>query len=377
MKQTLSILFTVEESNLTKKTGLTPIICSLTVNGQRTRFRIPMKVTMSEFRTMMAQRTNNYIKDFTADITNQLYEAQNDLIRQGVTPTAINIRDYWRDGRLNSCSLSRLWADFLKSLKLRVGVNLTQNVYDNYDRTAKRMIDFIGGDKEVTAITAADVKDLYTHWQGQFMTATSGMMLQKVRTLFSYAIDKGLIMTNPTSSIKISRQNREIELMTEAEYQRLKSVELPPYLDRIRDCFVFAANSGLAYTDANSLTKEDIQYSGGQCFINKKRNKTGVEFFSVVLPDGVEVLRKYHGSLPKYQNQVLNRMIKQIASIAAIETNLTCHLMRHYYITKLIAMNVPLSVVQRCAGHSNVAMTSRYTHLCNEYILTAVEQKIK
>lgn len=375
-RQTFTITFACDESKMTKN-GTSPVLCSLVVNGERVRFQIPLRANPKDFRRLMESKRNNYIKDMASEVTNQIYDIQTELMRNGDIISASSIRDSWRDGRVNSYPLSKLWKEYLYMTAKRVGVNLTKNVYDNYERTATRMMEYMG-DKEVREITVADCKSLYQHWQTQFITATSGMMMQKVRTIMQFAIDKGIITTNPTSSIKISRQNREIQLMTDEEYEKLKNVELPSdFLQCVRDVFLFGANSGLAYTDVFSLTEDDIKHNDtGQCYISKKRNKTGVEFFSVVLPDGVEILEKYHNKLPKMTNQVLNRYIKEVMLMADIKTNLTCHLMRHYYITKLIRMDIPVSVVQKCAGHANISMTNRYTHLCKDDILSNFE-KIK
>lgn len=375
-RQTFTITFACDDSKMAKN-GTSPVFCSLIINGERVRFQIPLRANPKDFKRLMISKKNNYIKDMTSEISNQLYDIQTELMRNGDIISASNIRDCWRDGRVNSYTLSKLWKEFLYITAKRVGVNLTKNVYDNYDRTATRMIEYMG-DKEVREITVADCKALYQHWQSQYITATSGMMMQKVRTIMQFAIDKGIITTNPTSSIKISRHNREIQLMTEEEYYKLKNVELPSdFLNCVRDVFIFGANSGLAYTDTFSLTEDDIKHNdNGQCYISKKRNKTGVEFFSVVLPDGVEILEKYHNKLPKMTNQVLNRYIKEVMLMADIKTNLTCHLMRHYYITKLIRMDIPVSVVQKCAGHANISMTNRYTHLCKDDILSNFD-KIK
>lgn len=375
-RQTFTITFTCDDSKMAKN-GTSPVFCSLIINGERVRFQIPLRANPKDFKRLMISKKNNYIKDMTSEISNQIYDIQTELMRNGDIISASNIRDCWRDGRVNSYTLSKLWKEFLYMTAKRVGVNLTKNVYDNYDRTATRMIEYMG-DKEVREITVADCKSLYQHWQSQYITATSGMMMQKVRTIMQFAIDKGIITTNPTSSIKISRQNREIQLMTEEEYYKLKNVELPSdFLNCVRDVFIFGANSGLAYTDTFSLTEDDIKHNdNGQCYISKKRNKTGVDFFSVVLPDGVDILEKYHNKLPKMTNQVLNRYIKEVMLMADIKTNLTCHLMRHYYITKLIRMDIPVSVVQKCAGHANISMTNRYTHLCKDDILSNFD-KIK
>ena len=140
----------------------------------------------------------------------------------------------------------------------------------------------------------------------------------------------------------------------------------------MKDYFIFACSCGLSYCDIIGLTSADIKESDeGLYYIEKKRQKTGVEYFSVILPDGIKILEKYQGDLSalKMSNQKANSYLKEIADLCEVSTNLHCHIARHFYITRLIRSGVPLTTVQRCAGHSNIKMTMRYTHLTNQDVL--------
>ena len=43
--------------------------------------------------------------------------------------------------------------------------------------------------------------------------------------------------------------SKEREPLTESELERLRTIELSPRLDRVRDLFIFAAYTGLSYSD--------------------------------------------------------------------------------------------------------------------------------
>lgn len=53
--------------------------------------------------------------------------------------------------------------------------------------------------------------------------------------------------------------------------------------------------------------------------------------------------------------------------------NHSAHDMRHTYITNLIESGAPLSVVKELAGHSDIKMTMRYTHISLESKVKAVD----
>lgn len=65
--------------------------------------------------------------------------------------------------------------------------------------------------------------------------------------------------------------------------------------------------------------------------------------------------------------QTLYRRIVRSCEELGIE-GVTPHTLRHTRITRLVAQGVPLAVVQRFAGHSDIATTLRYTHLSDETI---------
>ena len=127
-----------------------------------------------------------------------------------------------------------------------------------------------------------------------------------------------------------------------------------------------------------NLKKEDIRVDDkGSVTIVKPRHKTGVTFYSVVLKDGVEVLKKYDYNIPKISNQVGNRLLHIIEGICGTSTPITFHRCRHYYCTQLIASGVPLSIVQKCMGHSKALMTMHYTHLVEDDVKKEVLNKLK
>ena len=60
--------------------------------------------------------------------------------------------------------------------------------------------------------------------------------------------------------------------------------------------------------------------------------------------------------------------IKQNKQLADV----TWHVFRHTYISRLVMAGVDLRTVQELAGHKDISMTTRYAHLSPDHKLSAV-----
>jgi site-specific recombinase XerD len=68
-------------------------------------------------------------------------------------------------------------------------------------------------------------------------------------------------------------------------------------------------------------------------------------------------------------NQKLNVYLKTIADLAGISKRLTHHMARHTYATTItLANDVPLEVVSKLLGYSNVKTTQIYAKITNRHL---------
>lgn len=203
------------------------------------------------------------------------------------------------------------------------------------------------------------------------------------KAMLAFARDAEKISKDPFYKIKIHKEPTEIRVFSPEDYKKL--VEYKPANKReekVQDFFIFASNTGLAYVDASELKKEDIKYDSKYKFyyIEKNRHKTNTKFFSIILDDGVKILKKYNFEPHSFinSNQKLNSYCKDIATKAGFENpeDLTCHKCRHYYITTLTRNNIPTQMVQKAAGHKSAQMTALYTHLTAQDVGKTIKDKL-
>ncbi len=182
-----------------------------------------------------------------------------------------------------------------------------------------------------------------------------------------------------------------------AELELIRCCVLPEYLTKVRDAFVFCCFTGLRYSDLRGLRpsqiKERASYSVIELIPEKSRSVVGsVKHIEVpLLGSAVEILERYSGgfsSLPVLSNQKMNQHLKTIAETAGIKDKVqiveykngfpvvrfvpkyelvTTHVARHTFATLSLIKGVPLEILQKVLGHSDLNTTMRYAKIVDDY----------
>ncbi len=191
---------------------------------------------------------------------------------------------------------------------------------------------------------------------------------------------------DPFLGIRFHEKEVIREFLTMDELQTIYRKEFPlERLTLVRDVFIFAAFTGLAFIDVQQLAPEHIvRDNNGNLWIRKPRQKTKNMCNIPLLDIPQEILRKYadHPTcrkkgvlLPVPCNQKMNSYLKEIADICMIRKNLTTHCARHSYATSVcLANGVSLENVAKMLGHSNIKMTQHYARVLDSSILRDMNQ---
>lgn len=179
------------------------------------------------------------------------------------------------------------------------------------------------------------------------------------------AYEKGIIEKDPYSMCHFPRgKSKERRPLTEAELKRLREAELPEKEAKVRDLFIFAAYTGLAFCDVMEFNfKTMAEQSGDMYFIDGSRLKTGTNFFTPILPPAMEVLQRYDFKLPKISNQKANDYLHIIESRLGIKKSMTFHVARHSFATLSLSHDVPIEKVARMLGHTDIKTTQIYAKI--------------
>lgn len=354
-KNTFKVQFYARGSKADKN-GQVHVEMSINVNQKRLFINLPMQVDPDKFNS---KRKPKEYEDYISLMRMRINEILVEMTIHQEPITAERIREYIRTGGYKSYTIQDMFDDYLSIIKKRVGKNMTQAVYRRYELLAE----MYNGDKtkEINALSQQDVILLRDMLLERYDTNTASGYLTKFKTFVRFAINNGKLKTNPTAYVKIQKENKPIDYLTESEIEKLENAELDnKSLQAVLDLFMFEINSGISYADMMELEKDDIQEINGTYFVSKRRKKTGTEFTAVILPYGVDILRKYDYQLRRISNQKMNAYLKVIGNLTGINKKLHTHLARHTYLTTLLNKGVRMEVVSTCAGHSNVKITQQF-----------------
>lgn len=233
-----------------------------------------------------------------------------------------------------------------------------------------KLIDY-GGLSRFSDLTPEGIKlfDEWLHRDPKLARQSSIHGVHKrLKVYVGEALLFGRIESNPYDKVKIARDDgeRTRKYLTKEELRKIREVEIKdPYVERVRDCFVFACYTGLAYSDL-ARVKDHIIKDGDRWVIRDFRVKTGTSYNITLLPPAKEILEKYNCELPVISNQKYNMYLKGLASYVGITKTITTHVARHTFATWALSEGVPIEVVSKMLAHTNIKTTQIYAKILQE-----------
>lgn len=144
--------------------------------------------------------------------------------------------------------------------------------------------------------------------------------------------------------------------------QDLEKITTPdfvsPMLDRIRDLFLFQCFTGLSYADI--WNDWEIKETETGTVLTGNRAKNGHSFFVPLNDVAIQILEKYNYNLPKYTNEVFNRVLKEIAAICGIKKRISTHTGRKTFATLKDSEGWSRETISKMLGHKTYRTTEMY-----------------
>lgn len=403
MKQgTMNILFFVLKTKLLKN-GEAPILMRITINGQYEEARIQRSVPLkmwnaakgcSKGKDRAANELNNFIAELNACA---LHKHKELMLEQAlITPKLLLKRIFGKDEKLRT--LLGTMREGIKEMEALVNIDyspVTINRYKNVLKKLQTAIPEFYDKEDITfyELTPEFVKAFDTHLKTQAGLCRNTIVryMKCFKKFTNMALAKEWMRKDPFYGYKMEQDETDPVFLTYKELQAIMEKEFTiPRLELVRDIFIFASFTGLAFADVSTLQKENlVQDNEGGWWIRKgrvkleHRRKASSISNVPLLPVPLSILKKYENHpvcvkkgccLPVFSNQKMNSYLKEIADFCDIKKNLTTHTARHTFSTTVtLANNVPLQDVSAMLGHSTTRMTQHYARVMNASLKQSME----
>lgn len=206
---------------------------------------------------------------------------------------------------------------------------------------------------------------------------------KRLKRYLHEAMKFGLLNEDPYVGLHFERGRFEKrKYLTEEELKMIRTCKINmPSIDRIRDLFLFQCYTGLAYADFEKFNfGKDVEERNGKYIVSDRRKKTNEDYKIVLLTPAIEILKKYDYKLPIISNQKYNVSLKVVAQYAGIDKNITTHMGRHTFAVFALNNGVPIEIVAKMLGHTNIRTTQVYAKVLNSEVekgFDLLESKIR
>lgn len=232
--------------------------------------------------------------------------------------------------------------------------------------------------KQFSDVSVSCVRDLNEHLHALGLKQSTIYNYHKYLKLFiNDAIVDGLLDKNPykTLPFQIGKgEKAHVDCITEEQFNAIKRLRLEsPHISKARDLFLFQCYTGLAYSDLMSFDYGNCEETkDGKLFYHAKRTKTDTDFVFQILGPARELLDKYGHGLPKMSNQKYNDYLKIVGEMVGVRC-LHSHMGRATAATLFLSKGMPLNIVAKVLGHTNIRQTQRYARTLNKDVRSAFD----
>ena len=402
MKQgTMNILFFVLKTKLLKN-GEAPILMRITINGQYEEIRIQRSVPLKNWNPARGcskgkDRASIELNNYISALTTRAYEKHKELTFESalITPKTILKRVFGKDETVRT--LLGTVKEEISSMEKVVDIDYSPVTINRYKNVLKKLEIFVPRFYEKDDITFHELSHDFIKAFDVFLKTEAGLCrntivryMKCLKKITNMAIAKEWMRKDPFYGYKMEQDETDPVFLTNNELQAIMNREFDiPRLELVKDIFLFACFTGLAFSDVASLNKENlVQDNLGDWWIRKgrvkleHRRKASSISNIPLLPVPLAILEKYkeHPTcikkgccLPVMCNQKMNSYLKEIADFCSIKKNLTTHVARHTFGTTVtLANNVPLQDVSVMLGHASTRMTQHYARVMNSSLKEAM-----
>ena len=390
MIEILRITYYLYEFKRTKQ-GEVPIYCKLTTDGinrQQFSTRLYIRPEIWDKDAQCVRGTsedavliNRRLQDITVElksIERKLYEADGNV-------SLDEIYSLYKNKTANEHTLCGIFRERIKRMESLVGKEYSPSTLQKFREVFAHVERYIQNlykstDIPIRRVDYFFVKQFEDTLLSQGLKAiTINKIMQRLRQMVVYAFKCNYIQQDPFVEYRPLKERKRLVFLMQEELKLLEDYHFAQQrLEEVKNIYLFSVYTGLAYHEAQALQPKHIVKSfDGRNWINLVRQKTDREIAVPLLPQAEKLIIWFEKFCkvneyvqPRISNQKVNSYLREIAEVVGIDKKLTHHTARKTFATTILLYNdVPIEVVSKLLGHSDISVTQRsYAQVLNKNI---------
>ena len=224
-------------------------------------------------------------------------------------------------------------------------------------------------------------------------------IIKRFKTFIKYLFPKEIVKRFDLSEIRSVEKEGSVVVMKPEEVLIMQNAELKGLLkNQVRDIFCFQCWTGQRFDDVMHIEHNDIIKEDEDWRWILVASKTQEKIEIPIVYHAKEILEKYINSdhpIPRYSNQVVNRILKEIAedlelnrlvsitkyhggmlkmSNTPLYEVVTSHVGRKTFITNGLMLGIPERLVREISGHKDEKSFRRYVNYAEKYKSTIIKK---
>ena len=289
--------------------------------------------------------------------------------------------------------MNKLSKQYLKDFLLYLDIerNFSSHTVLAYDGDITSFLIWLN-DFELEKVTYSKIREYILFIQKfNYTRTTLARKISAIRSFYKYLYRERLVEINPASSLKTPKRSRSLpKFLTELEIEKiLNAIDIStPAGFRNKAILELLYATGMRISELANLNFENLNLENDEIKVFGKGAKERIVLVSHRAKD---ILKTYIKTVRpliskekdlsnpsekdpifvnntgfRLQPQSVRLAINDVVSKIELPKNVTPHVFRHSFATKLLEKGADLRVVQELLGHASISNTQIYTHVTTE-----------
>lgn len=261
---------------------------------------------------------------------------------------------------------------------------VSANTLESYIRDLCQFCDYLSHMDiyDVVKVNNSDIRGYIKYLEEKGKSrSTVVRVVATIRCYYQFLIIKGIVNVNPANGIKFEKAEKKMpEILTNKEIDLLLSQADPKDAKGCRDKAMLELlyATGIRVSELINLDINDLIFEVGVLHCHSQKNDRIIPVYPTAVSAVQDYIKRVR-SITVFDNnekslfvnmngQRLTRqgfwkIIKQYASQAGIDKDITPHTLRHSFAAHLLENGAQLKDIQEMLGHSDISSTQVYAHI--------------